>query len=75
MVQNYDVLHFPYFSCKSAEKGEPTSGLEPLTCSLRVIHHALQGCAGDCKCRISKPVSFLCFAECCTVLRFPVVSG
>jgi hypothetical protein len=31
VLQNHDVLHFPYFSCKSAEKGEPTSGLEPLT--------------------------------------------
>ena len=25
---------------------EPTSGLEPLTCSLRVIGHVLQGVAG-----------------------------
>jgi hypothetical protein len=37
--------------------------------SLRVITQALQGCAQACKSRISKPVSFLCFAECCTVLR------
>jgi hypothetical protein len=42
-----------------AESGEPTSGLEPLTCSLRVITHALQGVARGCKCRIPKPVSFL----------------
>ena len=54
VVQNHDVLHFPYFSCKSAENGEPTSGLEPLTCSLRVIHQALQGCAAGCKSRISR---------------------
>ena len=27
---------------------ESTSGLEPLTCSLRVITQALQGCAGMC---------------------------
>src|SRR5215208_7738614 len=33
---------------------EPTSGLEPLSCSLRVITHALQGFAEGCKCRISK---------------------
>jgi hypothetical protein len=37
---------------------EPTSGLEPLTCSLRVIGHVLQGCAGDCKCRIFKRFPF-----------------
>jgi hypothetical protein len=49
--------------------GEPTSGLEPLTCSLRVIGHALQGFAGGCKCRIPKPGSFLRLAFYCTVLR------
>jgi hypothetical protein len=38
-------------------------------CSLRVITQALQGFAGDCNCRISKPLSFLCLASCCTVLR------
>jgi hypothetical protein len=27
------------------ERGEPTSGLEPLTCSLRVCGHVLQGIA------------------------------
>jgi hypothetical protein len=48
---------------------EPTSGLEPLTCSLRVITQALQGCAEACNSRISKRVSFLCLAACCTVLR------
>ena len=48
---------------------ESTSGLEPLSCSLRVITQALQGCAGDCKSRISKRLSSLRVAECCTVLR------
>jgi hypothetical protein len=38
-------------------------------CSLRVITHALQGCAEACKCRISKRLSLLRFAPCCTVLR------
>jgi hypothetical protein len=28
-----DASLFPSFSCKSREKREPTSGLEPLTCS------------------------------------------
>jgi hypothetical protein len=37
--------------------------------SLRVIIHALQGFAQGCKSRIPKPLSFLCLAVCCTVLR------
>jgi hypothetical protein len=48
---------------------EPTSGLEPLTCSLRVIGQALQGFAEGCKTRIAKWFSFLWLAQCCTVLR------
>jgi hypothetical protein len=48
---------------------EPTSGLEPLTCSLRVIGQALQGFAQACKSPIARGVSFLRVAECCTVLR------
>ena len=51
------------------DSGEPTSGLEPLTCSLGVIGHVLQGCAGVCKSRIYKRLSLLWFAACCTVLR------
>src|SRR5215213_6159164 len=38
-------------------------------CSLRVITQVLQECAGDCKCRIFRGVSFPCVAACCTVLR------
>ena len=48
---------------------EPTSGLEPLTCSLRVINQVLQGFTQDCKFRLDKLVSFLRLALCCTVLR------
>src|SRR5215212_10479130 len=48
---------------------EPTSGLEPLYCSLRVIHHPLQGVARACKSRISRRLSLLGVAACCTVLR------
>src|ERR687898_511000 len=59
----------PRFSCKIALFREPTSGLEPLTCSLRVITHALQGVAGGCKSRLSKRLSLLRLAACCTVLR------
>ena len=52
-----------------ADCEEPTSGLEPLTCSLRVIIQALQGFARACKSRIFRGVSFPCLAACCTVLR------
>jgi hypothetical protein len=38
-------------------------------CSLRVIHQALHGCAEACKHRISKRLSLLRVAACCTVLR------
>jgi hypothetical protein len=31
--------------------------------------HALQGFAGACKCPLSKGISLLCLAVCCTVLR------
>jgi hypothetical protein len=41
--------------------------LPPL--QLRVITQALQGCAGSCKHRIFRGVSFLYLAQCCTVLR------
>src|SRR5215212_7941222 len=51
------------------EMREPTSGLEPLTCSLRVIGQALQGFAVACKYPLSKGISLLCLASCCTVLR------
>src|SRR5215208_3625364 len=53
----------------TSRKAKPTSGLEPPTCSLRVIGHVLQGLAQECKSRIPKPVSLLRFAPCCTVLR------
>src|SRR5215212_3358280 len=49
--------------------GELTSGLEPPSCSLQVIIEVLQGCAGGCKSRISRPLSLHSFAPCCTVLR------
>jgi hypothetical protein len=57
------------FYLQIARKREPTSGLEPLTCSLRVIRHVLRGIARACKTRISKGFSLLCLAECCAVLR------
>ena len=45
---------------------EPASGLEPLSCSLRVIIHALHGFARACK---SKGFPLLRLAMRCTVLR------
>ena len=36
---------------------------------LRVCGHVLQGVAQECKSRISKPVTILRVAACCTVLR------
>jgi hypothetical protein len=62
----------PYLRHAKEDRGkpvEPTSGLEPLTCSLRVIIHVLQRFAEACKTRISRLVSFLRLAGCCTVLR------
>ena len=41
------------------QKREPTSGLEPLYCSLRVISQALQGVAQACKSPITKRLSLL----------------
>ena len=52
-----------------AKNREPTSGLEPLTCSLRVIIHALQGFAQACKPRIFRRLSLLRVAVCCTIVR------
>ena len=63
-----------YFHGICREKGETTSGLEPLTCSLRVIGQVLQRLARGCKSRISRRLSLLRFAACCTVLLLPVVS-
>ena len=51
------------------EGGEPTSGLEPLTCSLRVCGQWLLGVAGVCKSRIEEGFSVLCIAHYCRVLR------
>jgi hypothetical protein len=68
----------PCFSCKSAFFEEPTSGLEPLTCSLRVIRQVLRGFARACKYRISRgfPLSGLpCIAPYCALGGIRVVSA
>jgi hypothetical protein len=63
------ALRFGVFPANLYKLGEPTSGLEPLSCSLRVIGHVLRGLAQECKSRISKRVSILWFAARCTALR------
>ena|SRR5215208_1706880 len=63
------ALLIPSIPLIYADWREPTSGLEPLYCSLRVIGHTLQWFAQGCKCRISRRHSLLCLASCCTVLR------
>jgi hypothetical protein len=64
LAEHLLCIRLIYANCE-----EPTSGLEPLTCSLRVISQVSQGLAQACKCRIFRGVSFHCLAECCTVLR------
>ena len=54
------------FPCKSRQNQEPTSGLEPLTCSLRVRFEAFLGIAHTCKTRLDKLDSFPSFAYHCT---------
>src|SRR5918995_4961965 len=53
---------------------EPTSGLEPLSCSLRVIHRALQWVARVCKSRIFRPPSPSLPCPVLHRIAFPVVS-
>ena len=69
LVYYLGLLFWGVFGLSMGKRREPTSGLEPLTCSLRVIHRALLGCAGGCKCRVFRRLSLLSFALCCTVLR------
>jgi hypothetical protein len=74
-LQYMELRGIPAFASPSTfylqigTKREPTSGLEPLTCSLRVISHVLQGFARSCKYPLSKGFSLLCLALCCSVLR------
>src|SRR5215203_1035439 len=61
--------HFEYLAYLWTIEREPTSGLEPLICSLRVIGQALQRFALVCKSRIFRQLSLLWLATRCTVLR------
>ena len=62
-------LRFGVFPANLYKLGEPTSGLESLYGSLRVIIHVLQGFAQGCESPIFKGFSFLRLAPCCTALR------
>jgi len=52
-----------------APYGEPTSGFEPLTCSLQVCAQWLLKVAGVCKYRIDKRFSVPCIADDCRILH------
>jgi|SRR5215203_4998600 len=66
---NWESLLFRVFRLGKpkmrADERTPTA----LPLQLQVIIQALLGFAWGCKCRISKLVSFLRLARCCTVLR------
>jgi hypothetical protein len=59
---------FVLLTCVRARR-EPTSGLEPLTCPLRVSGRALLGFARECKSLFPKGFSLLGNAVWCPVLR------
>src|SRR5215203_3569803 len=63
-----------YRSIYEENKG-PTSGLEPLTCSLRVCGQWLLGVARVCKSRISKRFSVPCVAHYCVRVRVKLGSS
>jgi hypothetical protein len=67
-----DIEPSPLARVLPANRGknkEPTSGLEPLTCSLRVCGQGLLGVAQVCKSRIDKGFSVLCIAHYCRLLH------
>jgi hypothetical protein len=62
-------LRFGVFPANLYKLGEPTSGLEPLTCSLRVCGQWLLNVARVCKSRLDKGFSVPSIAHYCRVLR------
>jgi len=63
------ALRFGVFPANLYKIREPTSGLEPLTCSLRVRFQMFQGIAHTCNTRLPKAIIPLLFAHHCTPLR------
>jgi len=64
-ASNISIILLIQADCGRADERTRTAHL----ISLRVIKRVLQAFAPPCKRLISKPVSFLFFALCCTVLR------
>jgi hypothetical protein len=62
-------LRFGVFPANLYKMGEPTSGLEPPSCSLRVCGQRLLGVARVCKSCIDNGLSVPCIAHDCRVLR------
>jgi hypothetical protein len=63
------ALRFGVFPANLYKIGEPTSGLEPLTCSLRVCGQWLLSVAHACNSRIGKGFPILSIAHYCRALR------
>src|SRR5215208_3175127 len=67
-----DATLFRVFGLSMGKIREPTSGLEPLTCSLRVCGQWLLSVAGVCKSRINKRsfvLSIARYCRCCVRVR------
>src|SRR5215207_10792222 len=64
-----DILYSKYSAYLSESKRADERTRTADLISIPVINEVLQGFARVCKSRISKGVSFLCLALCCTVLR------
>ena len=67
--QAQDTPHEEVFRLSIVNTKEPTSGLEPLTCSLRVSGLLFLGFARACNSRIDKRSSVPSIARYCRVLR------
>ena len=60
---------FSKFLLQKRQKREPTSGLEPLSCSLRVINRVFPGVAQVCISPISRPFSLPWLTRYCRMFR------
>ena len=64
-----NIVYFSFLQDLQAKKRADERTRTADLISLRVIGHVLHGCAGSCKSRIFRGVSFLRVALCCTALR------
>ena len=65
----YSLTYTVQGVCEASIKSRRADSYRLPLLQLRVITQALQGFAGGCKSRISKRLSLLWLAACCTVLR------